>query len=366
MRRAICFTLCILLSISLISCKPPQEENSSFTQNNVTVLKDAFPKGTQIKVEKIDCTDEIKTAIAKAESIDVYDINAFLDDKRVQPDGKVEVAFPIPDKYNADKHSVKVYYISDDGKSEEIESSVENGKVIAKLKHFSVYAIALVEVLKFDLAVNAQPAIIDGQKCLISDINVKFEYEPNETWRSFAQRNESKGFSIDKDFYGKKDLVYYTYDGVRYNLVNEINAIELDPDDVIDALRYACMIPHRESIQGEWLYDISYEKIYDSDDGEWFDRSATQILLDTNTMTYKISHLKFKNLEGDSFRYKTKLLKEGTYTSNDGDTLGAVLTLDNGYVITTSRSTYNISKLKIENKTITMRSDLMGSFMATD
>ena len=69
----------------------------------------------------------------------LFDIATMVDGKKVQPNGSVFVKIPLPAKYNAQK--TVVYYITNDGQLEKIESKVEDGYIIFETTHFSFYAI---------------------------------------------------------------------------------------------------------------------------------------------------------------------------------------------------------------------------------
>ena len=69
----------------------------------------------------------------------LFDIATMVDGKKVQPNGSVFVKIPLPVGYNAQK--TVVYYITNDGQLEKIESKVEDGYIIFETTHFSFYAI---------------------------------------------------------------------------------------------------------------------------------------------------------------------------------------------------------------------------------
>ena len=69
----------------------------------------------------------------------LFDITTTIDGEKVQPNGTVFVKIPLPDGYNAEK--TVVYYVTNDGKLEKIESEVKDGYIIFETTHFSFYAI---------------------------------------------------------------------------------------------------------------------------------------------------------------------------------------------------------------------------------
>ena len=104
-----------------------------------------FQEGTEIKIEVIEKEhtefEKVKTALKEVGSNFVaYDVTAIRDNVVVQPNGTVTVSFKIPEGFGK---NVAVFYISDDGISEKLESAIsEDGKSIsATLSHFSSYAV---------------------------------------------------------------------------------------------------------------------------------------------------------------------------------------------------------------------------------
>lgn len=104
-----------------------------------------FEKGSEIRVEEIK---EDNPAFASVKNIlkeickefKLYDITAYLNGAKIQPNGEVTVTFNIPEGYGK---NVAVYYITEDGSYEKLESAVsEDGKTVsAKISHFSNYAV---------------------------------------------------------------------------------------------------------------------------------------------------------------------------------------------------------------------------------
>ena len=69
----------------------------------------------------------------------LFDITTTVNGEKVQPNGSVFVKIPLPGGYSAEK--TVVYYITNDGKLEKIESEVKDGYIIFETTHFSFYAI---------------------------------------------------------------------------------------------------------------------------------------------------------------------------------------------------------------------------------
>ncbi len=119
-----------------------------------------FQEGTKIKIEVIEKEhtefEKVKTALKEVGSNFVaYDVSAIRDNVVVQPNGTVTVSFKIPEGFGK---NVAVFYISDDGISEKLESAIsEDGKSIsATLSHFSSYAV--VELDNADTETNVDNA----------------------------------------------------------------------------------------------------------------------------------------------------------------------------------------------------------------
>ena len=107
--------------------------------------EEAFHKDTVVKVEYKDSGKEYKNAenvlrdIVDKDNMVVFEITALLDNKKVQPNGKVKVEFEIPKKLSP--KNLKMFFVAENGEKEEIKISVEDGKVTAELTHFSTYVL---------------------------------------------------------------------------------------------------------------------------------------------------------------------------------------------------------------------------------
>lgn len=117
---------------------------------------DCFAAGTEVFITKAEDFeygyDTAKVALkdtALNGTLVVFDICAYnrasWDGLEVQPTKAVKVTFDIPKGLSAD--NLKMFYISDDGKTEEVKITVDkaNNKVTAELNHFSVYAFCNVK-----------------------------------------------------------------------------------------------------------------------------------------------------------------------------------------------------------------------------
>lgn len=69
----------------------------------------------------------------------MYDIVTLVNGSNVQPNGAVTVSLPLPTGY--DPTTTSVYYVTESGTVEKLDSKVENGYIIFETTHFSYYAI---------------------------------------------------------------------------------------------------------------------------------------------------------------------------------------------------------------------------------
>ena len=135
--------LCVLIP-NLIS------DNSGLTsltntQYNASVVLNSgeFSKDTVFKVEELIATTQIKSVISSLSvnqsNYHVYDMSLHDKKSEVDVEGSVVVTMPLPANINASK--AVVYYISGN-LSDEIASSVLDGKISFTTSHFSIYVIA--------------------------------------------------------------------------------------------------------------------------------------------------------------------------------------------------------------------------------
>lgn len=113
----------------------------------IEAVENTFDKETVVKAEIIEKTAEtygkVTTALKEvANKFVAYEITATKNNVTVQPNGTVTATFDIPADFDATK--VTVYYVSNDGKYEELNATVDASaqKVTATLTHFSTYVVA--------------------------------------------------------------------------------------------------------------------------------------------------------------------------------------------------------------------------------
>ena len=128
----------------------PSKPEQTVTQTEGLVLsavENTFDKDTVVKAEKIEETSEayekVNTVLKSvAKKFVAYEITAVKNNATVQPDGTVTATFDIPKDFDTAK--TVVYYVSDDGKTEELKTTVDTKtrKATATLEHFSTYVVA--------------------------------------------------------------------------------------------------------------------------------------------------------------------------------------------------------------------------------
>ncbi|MGN0115107.1 MAG: leucine-rich repeat protein [Acutalibacteraceae bacterium] len=133
------------------------DNSISVTVNGIDITADngaKFPEGTEFRVDKAESdADEYNIALKAlgTDKIEVYDITATKDGEAVQPapNGIVTATFSVPDDFDID--DTMVYYVSESGDFEPMMCTidVENRKITAQLKHFSMYVVAAGVAFKY-------------------------------------------------------------------------------------------------------------------------------------------------------------------------------------------------------------------------
>lgn len=129
------------------------EETEEIERLNVAEVKDektgisvVYPENSyegEVEISVTQTFDGASYHVLNAEKGNyqkaLFDITTLVDGKKVQPNGSVFVKIPLPDGYNAEK--TVVYYITNDGRLEKMDSRVEDGYIVFETTHFSFYAI---------------------------------------------------------------------------------------------------------------------------------------------------------------------------------------------------------------------------------
>ena len=129
------------------------EETEEIERLNVAEVKDektgisvVYPENSyegEVEISVTQTFDGASYHVLNAEKGNyqkaLFDITTLVDGNKVQPNGSVFVKIPLPDGYSAEK--TVVYYITNDGRLEKMDSRVEDGYIIFETTHFSFYAI---------------------------------------------------------------------------------------------------------------------------------------------------------------------------------------------------------------------------------
>ena len=125
----------------VIPCSVKDEATGTLFEAN----EGTFEKGSEIRVEEIKednpAFESVKNILKEiCKEFKLYDITAYLNGAKIQPDGEVTVTFEIPKGFGK---NVVVYYITENGSYEKLESAVsEDGSTVkTKISHLSNYAV---------------------------------------------------------------------------------------------------------------------------------------------------------------------------------------------------------------------------------
>lgn len=132
---------CGQITSEVIPCSVKDETTGTLFEAN----EGTFEKGSEIKVEEIKKADPAYESVKNilkdiCKEFKLYDITAYLNGTKIQPNGEVTVTFKIPQGFGK---NIAIYYITEDGNYEKLESTVNEAEstISAKLSHFSNYAI---------------------------------------------------------------------------------------------------------------------------------------------------------------------------------------------------------------------------------
>lgn len=141
------------LSYEEIEAMPEELINDDSTETKaetedvkISADKGVFPDKTVLAIQPIK-DGEIYNAVRSAYGSDyfkiaLYDINARVNGTSVQPDGKVQVTFTIPEGFVPE--TISLFYFSDDYRTIEqipVVISADKKTATATLSHFSLYAL---------------------------------------------------------------------------------------------------------------------------------------------------------------------------------------------------------------------------------
>lgn len=113
--------------------------------SGIMISGNNLPNDVTLAVKSNDkqAVKNTKTALADISYKDFVAFDITLVDGNgdtVQPNGKVKVSIPLPEKYKG-LNNLGIYYIDSNAKAEKLESKIENDCIIFETDHFSTYAL---------------------------------------------------------------------------------------------------------------------------------------------------------------------------------------------------------------------------------
>ncbi len=108
---------------------------------SITYTDNVYDNDVELNVSVVTDGNTFNILNTKKENFKkvLFDITTTVGGEKVQPNGSVWVKIPLPKGY--DPKNTTVYYITNDGKLEKMNSSVVGGYVIFETTHFSYYAV---------------------------------------------------------------------------------------------------------------------------------------------------------------------------------------------------------------------------------
>lgn len=122
-----------------------KEVTSTDTKTNIKLetTTGVVPTDTKLVVEKITTGETYNTVVATlgadVDKFVLYDISLTSNNVKIQPNGKVKLAIPIPEGF--DKTKLLVYRVAEDGTKTKLDVVVDNNNAIIETDHFSSYVL---------------------------------------------------------------------------------------------------------------------------------------------------------------------------------------------------------------------------------
>lgn len=140
-REAICTVCGFKITESIAKLVATNESKDDKTGISVGYNDDAFEEDIALYVTEV--FDGMSFNVLNNEKgnfkNELFDIVIKSGDENVQPNTSVLVSIPLPDGYNPEK--TVVYYVTNDGRLEKLDSHYENGYIVFEASHFSHYAL---------------------------------------------------------------------------------------------------------------------------------------------------------------------------------------------------------------------------------
>lgn len=274
MKKALALFLVFCLVFSFAACgKNSGESMEVFSETGIEIDTSAFPKDTVLNVAAVDQENEkyttAKTAIPQAAQLFAYEITAQSQGVSVQPDGSVTVNFPLPETYDSAKHDIAVYYVADDGTTELITSSVNEGKLTATLTHFSTYVVVLIEkeTTSSEEATSSEAPVsseapTSSKAPVSSETPVSSEAPVSSTPPVSAPAiSEDTVKEMTRKFLSAGRWAYgsSTDEGPFYNLSDFKNIDSFTIEDFIFKYKRDAFTPYETQDEGFFKYTVSYD-----------------------------------------------------------------------------------------------------------
>ncbi len=125
----------------IIDKLPAEEAKDEKTDISVIYPESSYDGNVEISVTETFDGESYHVLNTEKENCQklLFDITTTVGGEKVQPNGSVWVKIPLPKGY--DPKNTTVYYITNDGKLEEMKSSIVDGYIIFETTHFSYYAV---------------------------------------------------------------------------------------------------------------------------------------------------------------------------------------------------------------------------------
>ena len=122
---------------------------------SVDVLNYSISAGATLKVMKnVEGIAGFNISLGGLTKDVVYDISLEKDGEKVQPTGDVTVKIKLPEGYDAAK--CQVWYIDGEGNKTNVKAKVEDGYLVFKTDHFSLYAVVELDHIPGDIIGNGE------------------------------------------------------------------------------------------------------------------------------------------------------------------------------------------------------------------
>lgn len=113
------------------------------TKIKLETTKGNIPDNTTMDITEItsgETFDKIKNNLVEIKNFKAFNITLKVNDKIIQPNGKVKISIPVLE--DADSSKLVVYRLDDDETKTEIQVNITNGYAVFETEHFSTYILA--------------------------------------------------------------------------------------------------------------------------------------------------------------------------------------------------------------------------------